>query len=287
MGLGKSKVDDATGMTEREKQLVLTSWRAFTKDHHDYGVRLFDALFVAHPEYLKMFHKFKGDTIEEVRKDSKFREHGVTIGMQLNNLIEFLDHPDNLIMLVRSNAEFHTKIKGVKPKHFEVFGQVIIDVLKTEHEKLMPPEAVKAWNKLFALMNETIAATFAAGPRSSSRIYSATSARKEWVLAKPSGSVSRTDGGGGHVAKASKSKTERERSPKSLASPSKHHLEKEESTKVLSKENSPKGAKTEESATTEKKEQSSKALKRGQSSVKKEQSVLKKAQSSKMHLQKK
>ncbi|KAL3211710.1 hypothetical protein MRX96_008412 [Rhipicephalus microplus] len=96
MGLGQSKVDQATGMTEREKQLVLASWNAFTKDRDDYGVQLFDALFVAHPEYLKLFHKFKGETIEEVRKESKFREHGVTIGMQLSNLIEFLDDPDNL-----------------------------------------------------------------------------------------------------------------------------------------------------------------------------------------------
>ncbi|KAL1416788.1 hypothetical protein MTO96_027499 [Rhipicephalus appendiculatus] len=266
MGLGHSKVDQATGMTEREKQLVLTSWRAFTKGRDDYGVQLFVALFVTHPEYLKLFHKFKGDNIEEVSNEPKFREHGVTIGMQLNNLIESLDHPDNLIMLVRSNAEFHTKIKDVKPKHFEVFSQVIMDVLKRKHGKLMSPDTVEAWNKLFGLMNETIAATYAAGPRSSSRIYSSKSAPKEWVLAKPSSSVSHTDdggGGSGHVVKASKSKTpQREQSPRSLASPSKHRPKKEESAKA------------------EKKEESSKAPKR-------EQSVIKKARSSKANLQRK
>ncbi|XP_075726485.1 cytoglobin-1-like [Rhipicephalus microplus] len=283
MGLGQSKVDQATGMTEREKQLVLASWNAFTKDRDDYGVQLFDALFVAHPEYLKLFHKFKGETIEEVRKESKFREHGVTIGMQLSNLIEFLDDPDNLIMLVRSNAELHTKIKGVKPKHFKVFSQVIIDVLKTNHRKLMPPEAEQAWVKLFLLMNETIATTFAAGPRSSSRIYSPTSARKEWVLATPSRSASPS--GGGHVAKASK--TPREQSPRNLASASKQHPKMGGNTKVLSKEDVSKPAKADEGAKGTKKEGSSKSPKKEHSSVKREHSAIKKAQSSKPHMQRK
>ncbi|KAH6923419.1 hypothetical protein HPB50_001058 [Hyalomma asiaticum] len=247
-GCGKEKVDKATGMTEREKRLVLNSWHAFTKRHHDYGALLFDALFVAHPEYLQLFHKFKGETIEEVRKDPKFRyhtnsghiqmrEHGVTIGMQVNNMIEYVEHPDNMIMLAKSNAEFHTKIKGVKPKHFEVFGEVIIDVLKSKEEKLMTPEAVEAWTKLFHVFNETIAATFAAGPRAPSKLMSSPpSARTHSTIAKHSGSTAPADTDEHHAAKASRSKGEHSKSPKSPASPSKPHLKKAESRKTLKKE---------------------------------------------------
>ncbi|KAL3211709.1 hypothetical protein MRX96_008411 [Rhipicephalus microplus] len=104
-------------------------------------------------------------------------------------------------------------------------------------------------------MNETIATTFAAGPRSSSRIYSPTSARKEWVLATPSRSASPS--GGGHVAKASK--TPREQSPRNLASASKQHHKMGGSTKVLSKEDVSKPAKADEGAKGVKKEGSSKS----------------------------
>lgn len=163
----------------------------------------------------------------------------MTIGMQVNNMIEYVEHPDNMIMLAKSNAEFHTKIKGVKPKHFEVFGEVIMDVLKSKEEKLMTPEAVEAWTKLFHVVNETIAATFAAGPRAPSKLMSPSSpssARTQSTIAKHSGSTAPAGTGEHHAAKASRSKAEHSKSPKSPASPSKPHLKKAESTKALKKE---------------------------------------------------
>ncbi|XP_037580975.1 myoglobin-like [Dermacentor silvarum] len=255
-GHSKDKVDKATGMTEREKQLVLSSWHAYTTAHSDYGVHLFDALFTAHPDYLTLFNKFKGKDLDALREDTKFREHGVTIGMQLNNIVESVEHPDNLLMLVRNNAEFHTRITGVTPKHFEDFGHVIVDVLKSKEEKLMTPPAVEAWGKLFTLVNGHIVTAFEAGPKTSDRLASRSTLGKQSVRAKPSGSVAQR--AGGHLAAPSRSKAQREQSPKSPVSPSKPHLKKEPSTKVLKKEETAKALKKAESSKSplNKKEQS-------------------------------
>ncbi|XP_050048080.2 cytoglobin-1-like [Dermacentor andersoni] len=223
-GHNKDKVDKATGMTERQKQLVLHSWRTFTNANSDYGVLLFDALFTAHPEYLTLFNKFKGKDLEALRQDAKFREHGVTIGMQLNNMVESVEHPDNLLMLVNKNAEFHTRIAGVAPKHFEDFGHVIVDVLKSKEEKLMTPPTVEAWGKLFALVNGHIVAAFKAGPKSSDRLASRLDLGRPSLRAKPSTTAAQR---GGHLAAKSRSKAQREPSTKTGVSPSKHGLKKE------------------------------------------------------------
>ncbi|XP_075529856.1 globin-like [Dermacentor variabilis] len=233
-GHSKDKVDKATGMTEREKQLVLHSWHAFTRAHSDYGVLLFDALFEAHPEYLKLFNKFKGKDLEALRQDSKFREHGVTIGMQLNNMVESVERPDNLLMLVNKNAEFHTRITGVAPKHFEEFGRIIVDVLKSKEGKLMTPPTVEAWGKLFALVNEHIVAAFKAGPKTSDRLASRLDLGMQSLRAKSSSTAAHK--GGGHLASRSRSKAHREHSTKTGVSPSKHGLKKEASTKDTKKE---------------------------------------------------
>ncbi|XP_070384211.1 cytoglobin-1-like [Dermacentor albipictus] len=224
-GHSKDKIDKATGMTERQKQLVLHSWRAFTKAHSDYGVLLFDALFTAHPEYLTLFNKFKGQELEALRQDSKFREHGVTIGMQLNNMVESVEHPDNLAALVNKNAEFHTRITGVAPKHFEDFALVIVDVLKSKEPKLMTPPTVEAWGKLFALVNGHIVAAFKAGPKTTDRLASRLDLGRSGLRGKPSGSVGQK--AGGQLAARSRSKARREHSTKTGASPGKHGPKKE------------------------------------------------------------
>ncbi|KAK8778869.1 globin-like [Amblyomma americanum] len=159
-GQSKDKVDKATGMSEREKKMVLDSWHAFTKQHQDYGAVVFRALFDKHPDYISLFPKFKEKAISALPEDPKFRSHSFTVGMQLNNMIESLQHPENLLKLAVKNAEFHAKIKNVTPKHFEEFGIVIIGVLTDNQPKHMTPQALVAWRKLFELFNEQILAVF-------------------------------------------------------------------------------------------------------------------------------
>lgn len=165
MGIGasKDKADRITRLTEPEKNRVQSVWRAFVKaNRDDYGVILLTAMFTAHPQYLQLFEKFKHLEVEELRNDDKFKSLGFTVGTNLNNQIELLADPDNMLRVVKKNALFHARIPGVTPEHFESFGRVIIDELKARHGHMMNVPAISAWEKLFQSLNEHIRASFAA-----------------------------------------------------------------------------------------------------------------------------
>lgn len=235
MGLGHSKdrVDKATGMTEREKKMVLHSWHTFTKHHQDYGVVVFRAFFKKHPDYIRLFSKFKDKDISTLADDPKFRSHSFTLGMQLNNMIDSLERPDNLHELLVSNAEFHAKIKGVTPKHFEEFGNVLIGVLTDNHAKLMTPPALVAWNKFFHLLNEQIAVAFGAEtePRAESKAES--KGTENWERSKL---ASRSKSTTSHSLRGapSRSKSKHDHHKRSSVALSREHSKREHGVKATS-----------------------------------------------------
>ncbi|KAH7959723.1 hypothetical protein HPB49_013313 [Dermacentor silvarum] len=144
--------DEATGLTEHQKQLVQATWRSFCSHNREYGVLIFISLFVKHPEYLPMFHNFRGKSVAQLKDDPVFRAHGCSIGYHVTSMVESLGDPASLEVLVRRNATEHLRRKGVKPRHFEVMGQCLVDVLQAREERQMTPEAIEGWGKFLTLM---------------------------------------------------------------------------------------------------------------------------------------
>ncbi|XP_077532370.1 globin-like [Haemaphysalis longicornis] len=143
--------DEQSGMTEKQMKAIKDTWHRFCDNNREYGVFLFLSLFIKHPEFLPMFPHFKGKPVSALKDDPMFRAHGCAIGYHITSLVDSLGDPAKFEVLARRNATDHLKRKGVKPSHFEVLGQCMVDVLQSKDEKYMTPEAVEAWQKFLSV----------------------------------------------------------------------------------------------------------------------------------------
>ncbi|KAH7934679.1 hypothetical protein HPB51_028955 [Rhipicephalus microplus] len=132
------------GLTENEKNLIESTWRAFCSNNREYGVLLFLSLFVRHPEYLSMFRHFRA-------KHPAFRAHGCAIGYHLTSMVENILDPATFEVLVRRNTTEHLRHQGIRPRHFEVMGEIVIDVPQATEKRLMTPAAIDAWKKFLSV----------------------------------------------------------------------------------------------------------------------------------------
>lgn len=144
--------DEVSGLTDNQKNLIRSTWRTFCNNNREYGVLLFLSLFVKHPQYLPMFRNFRSKHVATLKDDPAFRAHGCAVGYHLTSMVENLADPATFEVLVRRNATDHLRRKGVRPHHFEVMGQCVVDVLQAKEERMMTPEAVEAWTKFLSYM---------------------------------------------------------------------------------------------------------------------------------------
>ncbi|KAH7934680.1 hypothetical protein HPB51_028956 [Rhipicephalus microplus] len=77
-----------------------------------------------------------------------FRAHGCAIGYHLTSMVENILDPAIFEVLVRRKVSKHFHRQGVRPRHFEVMGEIVIDVLQAKEEPLRTPAAVDAWKFL-------------------------------------------------------------------------------------------------------------------------------------------
>ncbi|KAH6933158.1 hypothetical protein HPB50_012527 [Hyalomma asiaticum] len=143
--------DQASGLTESEKKLIKSTWSTFCSNNREYGVLLFLSLFVKHPEYLPMFRNFRAKHVAALKDDPAFRAHGCAVGYHLTSMVDNISDPATFEVLVRRNATEHLRRKGVRPHHFQVMGECVIDVLQAKEDRLMTPAAVDAWKKFLSV----------------------------------------------------------------------------------------------------------------------------------------
>ncbi|XP_050029045.2 globin-like [Dermacentor andersoni] len=144
--------DEPMGMTDREKKLVRSSWQRFCDVNHNYGMLLFMGMFTKHPDYLNLFKQFRGRDLRSLHIDHKFRAHASAVGHQLSAMIECLDDPEVLIVLIQKNALSHTT-RNVKPANFEGLFEAVIEEMTASEKSLMKTATVTAWEKLFETVN--------------------------------------------------------------------------------------------------------------------------------------
>ncbi|KAH9372447.1 hypothetical protein HPB48_012867 [Haemaphysalis longicornis] len=178
LSLRKKEVPDpTTGLTASDTKLVRETWRSLCSLDSDYGVLVFQALFIRHPEFLPMFSRFKDKDVDSLPDDVHFRAHACAVGNQLTSMVGSADDARLLDALIQKNAMAHTKRRGVAPPHFRELGSCVIEVLALKFEKMMTPQAVAAWEKLFAFMVNVTRRVYeeaqaaAPGPRSTGGGY--------------------------------------------------------------------------------------------------------------------
>ncbi|KAH6924888.1 hypothetical protein HPB50_025903 [Hyalomma asiaticum] len=140
-------------LTDREKTLIRNTWRKFCEKNPDYGVRIFIAMFTEHPEYLQLFPRFRNKGLRTLRNDAKFRAHACAVGHQLSAIVECIEDDEVMVELIRKNAANHLKRAGVRPSSFESLSSATLEEMMASNGPLMTPDTVRAWEKLFEIMN--------------------------------------------------------------------------------------------------------------------------------------
>ncbi|KAL1466293.1 hypothetical protein MTO96_042838 [Rhipicephalus appendiculatus] len=149
----KEPVNKRTGMTRSENKLVQTTWNTFCRKHPDFGSLLLLAMFTEHPEYQKLFPKFKGRELRVLRDGAKFRAFGQAVGHQLTAIVNSLDDYEDLLAVARQNAVEHARREGVQADHFEGFFSAALSQMIEGNRSAMKPAAITAWEKFFETLN--------------------------------------------------------------------------------------------------------------------------------------
>ncbi|KAL1453498.1 hypothetical protein MTO96_043778 [Rhipicephalus appendiculatus] len=149
----KEPVNKRTGMTRSENRLVQTTWNTFCRKHPDFGSLLLLAMFTQHPEYQKLFPKFKAHELRVLRDGAKFRAFGQAVGHQLTAIVNSLDDYEDLLTVARQNAVEHARREGVQANHFEGFFSAALSQMIEGNRSAMKPAAITAWEKFFETLN--------------------------------------------------------------------------------------------------------------------------------------
>ncbi|XP_071082593.1 globin-like [Haliotis cracherodii] len=152
-----SVVDPATGLTLRQKNLIMDSWeiigsRQMQKKN---GVNFFLELFKAYPDQQEFFPLFRDKSQEELATSSKMRAHATTVMYQIGSFVGNLDDPECLVALVEKVARNHLN-RGITIKEFEELRIMFSPFLKKYLGDEATPALLEAWDKLLAVMNTIV-----------------------------------------------------------------------------------------------------------------------------------
>lgn len=140
------RVDEATGLTEKQKKLVQNTWAILRKDPVATGVAVMSAFFKKYPEYQQHFEVFKDIPLHELPSNKRFQAHCASIITALNNVIDSLHDPGLVEANLISLAERHKK-RGQTKEQFENLKEVVLEVLGQALKKQFTQDVSIAWNK--------------------------------------------------------------------------------------------------------------------------------------------
>lgn len=141
-----SRVDEATGLTERQKKLVQNTWAVIRKDEVASGIAVMTAFFKKYPEYQRYFPAFKDTPLNELPANKRFQAHCASVITALNNVIDSLHDPALMEASLVGLAERHKK-RGQTKEEFQNLKEVTLEVLRQALGKQFTPEVAEAWSK--------------------------------------------------------------------------------------------------------------------------------------------
>ncbi|XP_076686489.1 globin-like [Andrena cerasifolii] len=142
----ENRIDQATGLTERQKKLVQNTWAVIRKDEVGSGVAVMIAFFKKYPEYQRYFSAFKDIPVNELPCNKRFQAHCASVITALNNVIDSLHDPGLMEASLIGLAERHKK-RGQTKEEFQNLKEVILEVLRQALRKQFTTEVAEAWSK--------------------------------------------------------------------------------------------------------------------------------------------
>ncbi|KAG7189408.1 hypothetical protein KM043_017113 [Ampulex compressa] len=138
------RIDQATGLTEKQKELVQNTWRITAKE--EFGVAMMLAFFKRYPAYQRYFAAFKDIPLDELSSNKRFQAHCANVVLALNNVINSLHDPGLMEAELMALGEKHKK-RGQTKAEFQNLQGVIFEVLPQALGKQFTPDVAEAWGK--------------------------------------------------------------------------------------------------------------------------------------------
>ncbi|GJQ73526.1 glob1 [Trypoxylus dichotomus] len=142
---GSNDPDPVTGLTPKEKALVVSSWNLVKKDLTANGVELFKLFFKHKPEYQNYF-PFRGVPMDELTHDPKLKAHAISVMYALSSIIDNLDNSDVLVNLLQKTGESHRRRK-IPEESFNVLHKTVLELLQKGLGPKLSKEGLDAWDK--------------------------------------------------------------------------------------------------------------------------------------------
>ncbi|KAK2578569.1 hypothetical protein KPH14_012215 [Odynerus spinipes] len=145
------KVDEATGLTERQKKLVQNTWAIIKKDQVASGCAVMLAYFKEYPQYQQYFGAFKDVPLNELQNNKRFQAHCASIIATLSSVVDSLHDFGLLEANIITLAERHKK-RGQTKEEFQNLKEVIRNVLRQALGKQYTMDVSDAWDKTLNVM---------------------------------------------------------------------------------------------------------------------------------------
>ncbi|KRT82554.1 hypothetical protein AMK59_4821 [Oryctes borbonicus] len=142
---GANDPDPVTGLTPREKSLVVSSWNLVKKDPAGNGVELFRMFFEKKPEYQNYF-PFKGIPMDKLVNDPKLKAHAVSVMYAISSVIDNLDNSEVLITLLQKTGDSHRRRK-IPEESFNILHRTMLELLEKGLGSKLSKEGLDAWDK--------------------------------------------------------------------------------------------------------------------------------------------
>lgn len=155
MGATETKqASDPNQLSDREKELIRSSWEQVKKNKKVFAVKIFLKLFTQHPSAQDIFEQLRGIPLEELKTHRKMKAHALRVFASLNTLVEQIDEEDVLVEMFSNVARTHHKYE-VGKAHYDLLGGVLIELFGEELGAEFTSDTQGAWLKAYGVM-ETI-----------------------------------------------------------------------------------------------------------------------------------
>jgi hemoglobin-like flavoprotein len=129
-------------ITEKQIQLVKTSWSYVVVSADEAGQLFYQRLFEVAPG---VRHMFKGDIKEQAKKLMNM----VTL------IVTKLHKLDDIINEVKSLAQRHQRY-GAAPAHYQVVGECLLWTLEKGLGEKWNGETAEAWTKVYGILSDAM-----------------------------------------------------------------------------------------------------------------------------------
>ncbi|CAC5368102.1 uncharacterized protein LOC127738201 [Mytilus californianus] len=139
--------------TDRQKQLVVDSWKIIQEDMSKVGVVMFMKLFETHPDVQEVFMPFKGMTKEDLQYSNQLKTHALRVMGTVDKCLARIDDKKKVQEMLHDLGSRHA-MYNAKVDYIDLIGPQFIWAIQPALKEQWNSEVEEAWSDLFKLISQ-------------------------------------------------------------------------------------------------------------------------------------